>query len=84
MTRIAPILPVALLLVAGGCDRDQSPETQNQPITIDLPSLTIAWPGVDPLGFPVDPFARRCLLEGIDELGYLLALEPEIAAHERR
>ena len=32
--------------------------------------------------FPLDPFARHCLLQGVDELGFLLAAETEIAAFE--
>jgi 3-isopropylmalate/(R)-2-methylmalate dehydratase small subunit len=52
-------------------------------VTVDLERQVIEWPGQAPLGFPVDPFARRCLLDGTDELGYLLSLESEIEAHER-
>ena len=33
--------------------------------------------------FALDPFARHCLLEGMDELGYLLSKLPEIEAWER-
>ena len=33
--------------------------------------------------FAIDPFARRCLLDGTDELGFLLAREPRIAAYEK-
>ena len=33
--------------------------------------------------FPVDPFARQCMLEGVDQLGYLAGLEARIAAYER-
>jgi 3-isopropylmalate/(R)-2-methylmalate dehydratase small subunit len=32
--------------------------------------------------FSVDPFARYCLLNGVDELAFLLKAEPEIAAFE--
>ena len=32
--------------------------------------------------FPVEPFAKHCLLEGVDELGYILAQEGAIAAYE--
>jgi 3-isopropylmalate/(R)-2-methylmalate dehydratase small subunit len=53
-------------------------------VTVDLERQVIEWPGQPPLAFPVDPFARRCLLEGIDELGYLLSLQREIEAHEAR
>ena len=34
--------------------------------------------------FPLEPFARHCLLEGVDELGFLLARRAEIEAYERR
>ena len=34
--------------------------------------------------FPVDPFAKHCLLEGVDELGYILQQDGSIAAYESR
>ncbi|MBX7118815.1 MAG: 3-isopropylmalate dehydratase small subunit [Gemmatimonadaceae bacterium] len=50
-------------------------------VTVDVEACTIAvdgtaWP------FPLAPFARRCLLEGVDQLGYLLAAEDEITRFE--
>ena len=33
--------------------------------------------------FPIDPFAKHCLLQGIDELGYLLSLEKEVLRYEQ-
>ena len=33
--------------------------------------------------FPVDEFSKTCLLEGVDELGYILGLESDIAAYEQ-
>jgi 3-isopropylmalate/(R)-2-methylmalate dehydratase small subunit len=33
--------------------------------------------------FAIDPFAKHCLVSGIDELGYTLGLAGEIAAFER-
>ncbi len=53
-------------------------------VTVDLERAVVEWTGQAPLGFPIEPFSRRCLLEGIDELDYLLSLEPEIATHEAR
>jgi len=52
------------------------------PITVDLATTTVSWPGRAPVPFPIDPFARDCLLRGVDELGYLQALEPQIQAYE--
>ena len=53
-------------------------------ITIDLEARTLSAPGIAPVEFPVDGFARRCLLDGVDELGYLLGHLPAIEAYERR
>jgi len=51
-------------------------------VTVDLERQEVAWAGQQPIRFAVDPFARRCLLEGVDELGYLLSLQREIEAYE--
>jgi 3-isopropylmalate/(R)-2-methylmalate dehydratase small subunit len=32
--------------------------------------------------FPIDQFSKDCLLQGVDELGYILQQEPAIAAYE--
>jgi 3-isopropylmalate/(R)-2-methylmalate dehydratase small subunit len=50
-------------------------------VAVDLESRSIVFEGVRAT-FPVDPFARRCLLDGTDELGFLLARQEAIAAHE--
>ena len=53
-------------------------------VTIDLESQTLTCDGgARRATFPIDPFARHCLLHGTDELGYLLSAEAEIAAFER-
>jgi 3-isopropylmalate/(R)-2-methylmalate dehydratase small subunit len=51
--------------------------------TIDLDAQTLALPSGERFEFVVDPFARHCMLEGVDQLGYLAKKEPEIAAYER-
>jgi 3-isopropylmalate/(R)-2-methylmalate dehydratase small subunit len=53
-------------------------------VTIELASQTIVLPDGTTSEFPVDGFAKYCLLNGIDELGYLLGFEKEIEAHEQR
>jgi 3-isopropylmalate/(R)-2-methylmalate dehydratase small subunit len=57
--------------------------TANASVTIDLAAQIVELPGGERRCFPVDPFAKRCLLEGVDELGYLLSLQPAIDAYER-
>ena len=53
-------------------------------VTVDLASQTLTIPGGRAVRFPIDAFSRTCLLEGVDELGYLLKHDGAIAAHERR
>ncbi|HUB78860.1 MAG TPA: 3-isopropylmalate dehydratase small subunit [Bryobacteraceae bacterium] len=53
-------------------------------VRIDLAAQTLALPGGREVKFPVDSFARHCLLEGVDELGYILSHEGEIAAFEAK
>ncbi|MCC6213941.1 MAG: 3-isopropylmalate dehydratase small subunit [Polyangiaceae bacterium] len=53
-------------------------------VAIDLEAERVTLPDGTSAAFGVDPFARHCLLQGVDELGYLLSLEPAIRAHEAR
>jgi 3-isopropylmalate/(R)-2-methylmalate dehydratase small subunit len=54
----------------------------NTIVKVDLASQTLTLPGGRAVEFPVDGFARHCLLEGIDELGYILQQDSTIAAFE--
>ena len=49
---------------------------------IDLNAQKVTLPTGQSFSFEVDPFARTCLLEGIDELGYIQSFETQIAAFE--
>jgi len=53
-------------------------------LTIDLPSTTLRLPDGREIGFPIEAFARYCLVNGVDELGYLLGQRPAIEDYERR
>ena len=53
-------------------------------ITIDLPSQTVTLPDGSTTTFPIEGFAKHCLLNGIDQLGYLLSFDAEIAKYEQR
>ena len=59
---------------------EKSPESR---VAVDLAAQTLELPGGKKVGFPIDPFAKRCLIEGVDELGYILSLEARIAEYER-
>jgi 3-isopropylmalate/(R)-2-methylmalate dehydratase small subunit len=51
-------------------------------VKVDLESQTLNLPGAGRVEFPIDPFSRACLLQGVDELGWILRQEPAIAAFE--
>ena len=51
-------------------------------VTVDLASQTLTLPGGQQVSFPIDPFTKHCLLNGVDQMGFLLGEEPEIAAYE--
>jgi 3-isopropylmalate/(R)-2-methylmalate dehydratase small subunit len=52
-------------------------------VTIDLETQTLT-AGGESARFELDPFARQCLMQGVDELGFLLGEEKGIAAFEAR
>lgn len=58
-------------------------EAADAVVVVDLQQQLVTWPGGQ-ARFDVEPFARHCLMEGVDELGYLLRQEPAIAAFEER
>lgn len=57
-------------------------ENPSTVLTIDLAEQSLILPNGKQAHFPIDAFNKRCLLEGIDQLGYLLKQEPLIRAYE--
>jgi 3-isopropylmalate/(R)-2-methylmalate dehydratase small subunit len=53
-------------------------------VTVDLPQQKLTLPDGTSVAFPVDSFAKECLLEGVDELGYILKQDAAIAAFEAK
>ena len=53
-------------------------------LDIDIVARELRTPGGDIHAFPLDAFARTCLLEGVDEMGYLLARRADIQRYEER
>jgi 3-isopropylmalate/(R)-2-methylmalate dehydratase small subunit len=64
----------ARLLAIGACGT----------VRIDLATQTLTYGEGLTTEFPVDPFSKTCLLEGVDELGYILRQSDAIAAYEAR
>ena len=58
-------------------------EIPNVEFTVDLASQTLLLPNGS-VKFPIDPFSKTCLLNGVDELGYIQGFEKEIAAFEAK
>ncbi len=53
-------------------------------ITIDLRTLSVTALGSLEATFPIDEFSKHCLLEGIDQLGYLLSFDGQITKYEQQ
>ncbi|GAB3740868.1 3-isopropylmalate dehydratase small subunit [Silanimonas algicola] len=53
-------------------------------LQVDVAKRRVYWPDGEHVTFPIDAFAQTCLLEGVDELGYLLAQDAAITAFEER
>jgi 3-isopropylmalate/(R)-2-methylmalate dehydratase small subunit len=58
---------------------EEEPDTR---ITIDLESQTIRLPDGRKVAFPIDNFSKTCILNGVDQLGYLQSHAPAVEAHE--
>jgi 3-isopropylmalate/(R)-2-methylmalate dehydratase small subunit len=78
------LLPVAVDAAAHAALLEALRADPAAQVTVDLTSLTLTLPGGKAVPFPIDAFSRTCLLEGVDELGYILKHEARIAEHERR
>ena len=65
-------------------DRLMQVAGEGQPIHIDLEHQTVTTPYQDRFGFPIDPFRKHCLLNGLDEIGLTETMRPAIAAFETR
>ena len=53
-------------------------------VTIDLETSTVTLPDGRSVAFPIEPFARYCLMNGVDQMGYLLSKDPQIRAYEEK
>ena len=57
---------------------------RDQPITVDLETMSVTTPFQDRFPFELDPFRRECLMNGLDEVGLTLARDEAIGAFEGR
>ncbi len=78
------LLPVALPEAQVAMLWDLVEEQPDTRIAIDLAAQTVTLPDGQQASFAIDPYRKTCLLHGLDDLGYLLSKEQEIAAYEER
>jgi 3-isopropylmalate/(R)-2-methylmalate dehydratase small subunit len=53
-------------------------------VTLDVAETTLTLPTGTRVKFPLEDFSRYCLLNGVDELGFLLDRRAQIEAYEQR
>lgn len=58
---------------------EEDPATQ---VAVDLEAQTLTLPDGRSVQFPIDTFSKTCMLEGVDQLGYLLKQAEAVAAYE--
>jgi len=76
------LLPVALPEETVNMLLDLIEEDPTTTIAIDLENQTVTLPDGQRMGFAIDGFRKMCLLDGLDDMGYLLAKDEAIVAHE--
>ncbi len=76
------LLPIEVIPDVHGRLRDLLERDPDAELTVDLAEEGVLLPDGSTIDFEIDPFAKRMLLAGTDELGYLLSKETEIAAWE--
>jgi 3-isopropylmalate/(R)-2-methylmalate dehydratase small subunit len=76
------LLPIMMAPSVHARVRDLVERDPDARLTVDLAEEGVLLPDGSTIDFEIDPFAKRMLLDGTDELGYLLSREAEIAAWE--
>ena len=76
------ILPVSLPEAAVASLLEQAEAGDNARVTVDLENETVTAPDGARIDFEIDPFRRRCLLEGLDDIGLTLRKAAAIDAFE--
>ena len=78
------ILPI----VVSADDRDalmaDASDTENPELSVDLVNQTIHRPNGPTVSFEIDPFRKKCLLEGLDDIGLTLAKADDIDSFEAK
>jgi 3-isopropylmalate/(R)-2-methylmalate dehydratase small subunit len=78
------LLPIAIPRDAHHALVDAVNTNPEATVTVDLAAQTLTLPDGSKVNFPIDEFAKYCMLEGVDELGYILQQDAAIRAFEAR
>ncbi len=76
------LLPIQLPTETVNMLLDLVEEEPSTTIDVDLESQTVTLPDGQKMGFDIDPFRKKCLQEGLDDMGYIMSNDDAIAAHE--
>lgn len=76
------LLPVPLPEATVNMLLDLVEEEPATTITINLEDQSVTLPDGQTLGFPIDPFRKLCLLNGVDDLGYIQTKDDAISKYE--
>jgi 3-isopropylmalate/(R)-2-methylmalate dehydratase small subunit len=76
------LLPIQVTPEVHARLRDLLERDPDAELTVDLAEEGVLLPDGSTIDFEIDPFAKRMLLAGTDELGYLLSKEADISAWE--
>ena len=78
------ILPIVLPQSEVDKLLDDASRGSNATVTVDLAAQEIRGPDGGVIHFDIDPFRKKCLLEGLDDIGLTLQKQDSIAAYEER
>lgn len=78
------ILPIRMDEATVNSLMEEAENGANATFTIDLEAQEITRPGGDKVAFEIDPFRKKCLMEGLDDVGQTLQKAPAIEAFEEK
>ena len=77
------LLPIILTTSEYRQLKDEIQKSPDANVTVDLESQQIVFPSGMKATFPIDPFSKFCLLNGVDELEYLQRFSNEVEQYEK-
>ena len=78
------ILPIKVSSEQRGALLEDAADTENPELKIDLESQTISRPNGAKISFDLDPFRKKCLLNGLDDIGLTLEKIDLISSYEQK